>query len=130
MGALTDAKALYQKAEALGANAATVERALGRIKLHQTKAEKSLAKAMALNHWYSPKEKEQSKALFMNAIELDPWKPTPHEALAGLLKKPEEWQEARLHWRAYMNLSPQLSAAERKQVEAKIKALTPKAERS
>ena len=129
MGALTDAKALYQKAEALGANAATVERALGRIKLHQTKAEKSLAKAMTLNHWYSPKEKEQSKALFMNAIELDPWQPKAHEALAGLLKKPEEWQEARLHWRAYMNLSPQLSASERKQVEGKIKALTPKAER-
>ena len=130
MGALTDAKALYQKAEALGANAATVERALGRIKLHQTKAEKSLAKAMTLNHWYSPKEKEQSKALFMNAIELDPWQPKAHEALASLLKKPEEWQEARLHWRAYMNLSPQLSASERKQVEGKIKALSPKAERS
>jgi tetratricopeptide (TPR) repeat protein len=126
MGALTDAKALYQKAEALGANTTTVERALARIKGHQTKAQQSVAKAIALNHWYKPQEKEQAKALLMNAIELDPWQAQAHEVLASLLKKPEEGQEAKVQWRAVLNLSPQLSASDRKQLEAKLKVPTPK----
>ena len=129
MGALIDAKALYQKAETAGANNATVERALARIQLHQTKAAQSLSKAMALNHWYSPKEKEQSKALFLTALELDPWQAKGHLALATLLKKPEEWQEAKTHWQGYLTLSPSLPASEQKKIEAKIKALTPKAVR-
>jgi Tfp pilus assembly protein PilF len=125
MGALTDAKALYQQAEAVGANTATVERGLGRIALHKTKAAAALAQAVALNHWYSPKEKNQAKALFFNAIELDPWQPKAHQAVASLLQQPEERQEAHIHWRAFLSLSPQLSAAERQKTERKLKDLKP-----
>ncbi|MFM7390374.1 MAG: tetratricopeptide repeat protein [Vampirovibrionales bacterium] len=117
MGSLAQAKQVYGTVLANEPNNVLAERGVARVERRQQKAMQSLQAARNLNAWYSAGKRKQAVALYEEALERNPWAASPHVELADVLRKAGSKQAARLHYQAYLTLSPKLPDERRRQIE-------------
>lgn len=122
-GDTANARKVYNAILTSEPTSVSAERGLNRLSRLENRASKSLQQARSNNHWYSRKDRLSAKSLYEEAVELNPRLSDARLELGRLYERHDEYQNALIEYRAYLQLNPQLEESERRSIERRISRL-------